>query len=182
MSARHYQTRRPAPDTGRGDPWQDRAACLGHEATFDAAMSDKPKHPTREEVAAQAEAALICAGCEVREMCLKYALETNQQVGVWGGTTPEQRATLRHKRYRGPDVPPIALHPCPGCARPFPSIRGVASHYAQVHTPTTGTCYKGHPVAGGPCIPCKRGSDSTGQRNARKREAAKLATLQGEAS
>ena len=180
MSARHYQTRRPTPDTGRGEPWQDRAACLGHEATFDAAIPGNPIRPTRAERIAQADALAVCFDCPVRELCLAENMDDHW--GVYGGTTPDDRRTLRHKRYRGPDVPPVAFHACPGCARPFPSIRGVASHYAQVHTPETGTCHKGHPVAGGPCIPCKRGSDSTGQRNARKREAAKLATLQGEAS
>ena len=28
----------------------------------------------------------ICTECSVREECLSYALETNQEAGVWGGT------------------------------------------------------------------------------------------------
>lgn len=37
----------------------------------------------------------VCGGCEVREACLDYALKTNQQHGIWGGLSPNQRARLR---------------------------------------------------------------------------------------
>jgi len=37
------------------------------------------------------EAKAICATCPVREECLEYALETNQDSGIWGGLDEEQR-------------------------------------------------------------------------------------------
>lgn len=38
----------------------------------------------------------ICCRCDVREQCLKYALETNQQSGIWGGLSFGERRRLRN--------------------------------------------------------------------------------------
>ena len=47
---------------------------------------------------ADAEAAKgVCRRCPVRLECLQFAVDTNQQFGVWGGTDPEERATLRRR-------------------------------------------------------------------------------------
>ena len=32
------------------------------------------------------KATAICGACSVREACLQYAFETNQEAGVWGGS------------------------------------------------------------------------------------------------
>jgi len=41
----------------------------------------------------------LCRGCDVIEECLAYALKNNEQHGVWGGTTPnERKAMLRQGR------------------------------------------------------------------------------------
>ena len=37
----------------------------------------------------------ICSQCEVAEECLQFALATNQEAGVWGNTTEEDRRRLR---------------------------------------------------------------------------------------
>ena len=37
----------------------------------------------------------ICTACQVTEECLEFALATNQEAGVWGGTTEEERRKLR---------------------------------------------------------------------------------------
>ena len=37
----------------------------------------------------------MCRSCPVVEECLAYALETNQEAGVWGGTSEEERRRLR---------------------------------------------------------------------------------------
>ena len=42
----------------------------------------------------------ICAVCEVREQCLEYAIETNQDSGIWGGMTEDERRTLKRQRQR----------------------------------------------------------------------------------
>ena len=33
----------------------------------------------------------VCGECPVSDECLQYALETNQDSGVWGGTSEEER-------------------------------------------------------------------------------------------
>ena len=51
--------------------------------------------------AIQAEMAkAICARCEVRDLCLEWALSTGQDSGVWGGTSEEERRSLRRARRR----------------------------------------------------------------------------------
>lgn len=47
-----------------------------------------------------AAAKTVCAGCEVREQCLAYAVSTGQDTGVWGGLTDTERRALR-RRDRG---------------------------------------------------------------------------------
>jgi WhiB family redox-sensing transcriptional regulator len=37
----------------------------------------------------------ICAGCLVRAECLQFAMDDEELVGVWGGTTPTQRDIRR---------------------------------------------------------------------------------------
>lgn len=39
----------------------------------------------------------ICAQCTVREECLQYALESNQEAGVWGGYAEDERRRLRKR-------------------------------------------------------------------------------------
>jgi WhiB family redox-sensing transcriptional regulator len=45
-----------------------------------------------------AAAKAVCARCTVREACLRFALRANQDHGVWGGTSEEERRMLRHAR------------------------------------------------------------------------------------
>jgi WhiB family transcriptional regulator, redox-sensing transcriptional regulator len=46
------------------------------------------------------EAKRICAACAVREPCLEFALASNQDAGVWGGLTEDERRTLKRARQR----------------------------------------------------------------------------------
>lgn len=50
--------------------------------------------PAVEQIAA---AKKICASCAVNEECLQYALETNQEAGVWGGYAEDERRRLRKR-------------------------------------------------------------------------------------
>jgi WhiB family transcriptional regulator, redox-sensing transcriptional regulator len=51
--------------------------------------------------AAQIEAAkAVCLQCSVREECLEWALATGQDAGVWGGTSEEERRSIRRARRR----------------------------------------------------------------------------------
>lgn len=42
-------------------------------------------------------ATAICGMCSVKEECLQYALETNQEAGVWGGYAEDDRRRLRKR-------------------------------------------------------------------------------------
>jgi WhiB family redox-sensing transcriptional regulator len=49
----------------------------------------------------QIEAAkAVCRSCPVQEPCLEFALTTNQDSGVWGATSEEERRSLRRLRRR----------------------------------------------------------------------------------
>ena len=39
----------------------------------------------------------ICSACPVSEECLQYALESNQEAGVWGGYQEDDRRRLRKR-------------------------------------------------------------------------------------
>lgn len=39
----------------------------------------------------------VCVGCMARDNCLDFAIATNQDSGVWGGTTEEERRTIRRR-------------------------------------------------------------------------------------
>jgi WhiB family transcriptional regulator, redox-sensing transcriptional regulator len=44
----------------------------------------------------QIEAAkAVCRECEAQGPCLEFALATNQDTGIWGGTSEEERRKLR---------------------------------------------------------------------------------------
>ena len=43
------------------------------------------------------EATAICNECPVKIDCLEYAINTNQDSGIWGGTTEEERKNLRRQ-------------------------------------------------------------------------------------
>ncbi len=45
------------------------------------------------------EAKAICNECPVKLDCLEYALNTNQDSGIWGGTTEDERKSIR-REYR----------------------------------------------------------------------------------
>ena len=36
----------------------------------------------------------VCAGCPARQECLRHALAVREPYGIWGGTTPLERAEI----------------------------------------------------------------------------------------
>ena len=47
-----------------------------------------------------AAAKAVCIECSVKDLCLEFALKTNQDNGVWGGASEEERRQLRRARNR----------------------------------------------------------------------------------
>ena len=37
----------------------------------------------------------VCRRCPVQQACLQFALETNQEAGIWGGKDEDERRRLR---------------------------------------------------------------------------------------
>ncbi|MBC3844587.1 WhiB family transcriptional regulator [Streptacidiphilus sp. 4-A2] len=46
------------------------------------------------------EAKAICRRCPVMESCLRWALETGQAHGVWGGLSEDERRSMRRRAAR----------------------------------------------------------------------------------
>lgn len=61
--------------------WSDHARCRG---------TDPDQYFVRGAARAR-QAAKVCAGCPVKEPCLRYALKHGIDFGIWGGLTERQR-------------------------------------------------------------------------------------------
>ncbi len=44
------------------------------------------------------KAKAVCGECQVRRDCLDFALATNQDSGIWGGLSEEERRMIRRQR------------------------------------------------------------------------------------
>ena len=57
---------------------------------------------TTDRALAEIEAAkAVCAACRVRQACLDFAMETNQEAGIWGGRSEDERRRLRRRWTAG---------------------------------------------------------------------------------
>lgn len=78
------------------EEWRKRAACREMEPDL-----FFPVGTTGPALVQIEESKRICSICEVRRECLEFALTTNQESGVWGGTSEEERKILRKKWLAG---------------------------------------------------------------------------------
>jgi WhiB family transcriptional regulator, redox-sensing transcriptional regulator len=77
------------------DDWRDDAACRHEDPDlFFPIGSSGPTLMQTEQAKA------VCHRCSVREECLRWALDTEQFIGVWGGTSEMERRALRRRRRR----------------------------------------------------------------------------------
>lgn len=81
--------------TGAPPPWRHKAACLGEDPELFFPVGSTGAALERIEAAKA-----VCQRCAVSTHCLEYALETNQDAGVWGGLQEDERRTLRRRRQR----------------------------------------------------------------------------------
>ena len=72
------------------DDWRRLAACRSTEP--DLFFPVGTTGPAVDQIEA---AKRVCRSCEALEPCLDFALATNQESGVWGGTSEEERRKLR---------------------------------------------------------------------------------------
>jgi WhiB family redox-sensing transcriptional regulator len=72
--------------------WRDVAACRDSEPSLFFPIGSTG--PAIDQIAAAKQ---ICSLCSVQEECLQYALESNQESGVWGGYAEDERRRLRKR-------------------------------------------------------------------------------------
>ena len=77
------------------EDWRHRAACLNEEPEL-----FFPKGNSGPAIMQAEEAKHVCRGCDVREQCLMWALETGQEHGIWGGMSEEERRALKRRNAR----------------------------------------------------------------------------------
>jgi WhiB family transcriptional regulator, redox-sensing transcriptional regulator len=93
--------------------WRTRGACLSADPELFFPISSAGPALAQLE-----QAKSICAGCPVRQQCLDFAVSTHQTHGVWGGTSPEERQSIRRRKLAvaGGLSGPRASHDRPGSA------------------------------------------------------------------
>ncbi|MCW2835946.1 MAG: whiB2 [Marmoricola sp.] len=70
--------------------WRFKALCLRENADLFFPIGSKGLA-----IAQTDQAKKVCHGCEVREQCLAWALDTGQDHGVWGGLSEDERRRLK---------------------------------------------------------------------------------------
>ena len=74
------------------DDWRENSAC--RDTDPDLFFPVGTTGPAIEQIE---NAKAVCRVCDVQKNCLDYALTTNQDSGIWGGTSEEERRTLRRQ-------------------------------------------------------------------------------------
>lgn len=72
--------------------WRDQSAC--RDTDPDLFFPVGTTGPAIEQID---NAKSVCDQCEVRQPCLDFALTSNQDSGIWGGTSEEERRKLRRQ-------------------------------------------------------------------------------------
>ena len=74
------------------DDWREFSAC--RDTDPDLFFPVGTTGPAIEQIE---NAKAVCRACDVQKDCLDYALVTNQDSGIWGGTSEEERRALRRQ-------------------------------------------------------------------------------------
>lgn len=83
-----------------GRDWRHRAACLEEDPELFFPIGDSGPALVQIE-----EAKAVCRGCDVVETCLRWALDTGQDAGVWGGLSEAERRALKRRERRNGQGP-----------------------------------------------------------------------------
>jgi WhiB family redox-sensing transcriptional regulator len=79
-------------DTEDTSLWRCRAACSNRDPNM--------WHPQIGEAAVEHAAKEVCHGCDVKQPCLRYALEHHEEHGVWGEMNQTERKRLAQAQRR----------------------------------------------------------------------------------
>ena len=72
------------------DDWRDLASC--RDTDPDLFFPVGTTGPAIEQIDSAKQ---VCATCDAQDACLEFALATNQESGIWGGTSEDERRKLR---------------------------------------------------------------------------------------
>jgi len=75
--------------------WRNRSACLDENPELFFPIGNT--YPALLQIE---EAKVVCRRCEVVETCLKWASESGQDSGVWGGLSADERHSLKRRNAR----------------------------------------------------------------------------------
>ena len=78
--------------TIESDEWRRTAAC--RDTDPDLFFPVGTTGPAIEQIA---NAKAVCRQCDSQTACLEFAIATNQDSGIWGGTSEEERRKLRRQ-------------------------------------------------------------------------------------
>lgn len=92
------------PDCERAPDWRDAAACRNYnpELFF-------PVGNTGSALLQIEEAKAVCYRCPAIEWCLRWALDTGQESGVWGGLSEDERRALKRRAARQSGREPVDM-------------------------------------------------------------------------
>ncbi len=79
--------------TIESDEWRRVAAC--RDTDPDLFFPVGTTGPAIEQIST---AKAVCAECEAQVDCLEFAIATNQDSGIWGGTSEDERRQLRKQQ------------------------------------------------------------------------------------
>ncbi len=85
----------PAPAPQQPMDWRKVAACRDTDPALFFPVGTTG--PAVDQISA---AKRVCNACPSQTACLEFALDTNQDSGVWGGLTEDERRTIRRSRVR----------------------------------------------------------------------------------
>jgi WhiB family redox-sensing transcriptional regulator len=77
--------------------WRYEAVCTDDAELFFAAETAQAGAAR---IRLEEEAKAVCARCPVRDACRDWAVEHNQEFGVWGGLNRDERRVLKRKIYQ----------------------------------------------------------------------------------
>jgi WhiB family redox-sensing transcriptional regulator len=93
----HYPTEYEDPEflpsIGPLPAWRTKAACLDEDPEL-----FFPNGNTGRALEQIEQAKAVCLTCSVSDQCLQWALKTKQDAGVWGGTSEDERRSLKRRK------------------------------------------------------------------------------------
>jgi|SRR5699024_5997706 len=75
--------------------WRSQAACLTEDPELFFPIGNTGPALVQIE-----EAKAVCRRCDVVDTCLKWAMESGQDAGVWGGMSEDERRALKRRTAR----------------------------------------------------------------------------------